>query len=218
MKKEIREKILAIFLTLAIVVSLFPAMTVAVNAEDPENNAPIIGPLADINFDDTADDESFVIIERTIPVSDEGGPIIFGIDGGTTGGDDGVNGIMYDISLTKTYGTLYVNSALGNYAYVPNNAAMNALRSGNQSETFTVTATDNSGLSGSGTLTVNVTGANDKPYGIVPFSYLITENVDENTIVARLATSDRDDGDTFTYALVSGMVLTTAHSLSSAII
>ncbi|WP_246550044.1 VCBS domain-containing protein [Bradyrhizobium liaoningense] len=59
------------------------------------------------------------------------------------------------------YGTLTVNPD-GSYSYVPNAAAINALADGSYADIFTVQTTDVHGATGTATLTVEVTGANEE--------------------------------------------------------
>ncbi len=58
------------------------------------------------------------------------------------------------------YGTLTVNPD-GSYSYVPNAAAINALAEGSYADVFTVQTTDVHGATGTATLTVDVTGADE---------------------------------------------------------
>ncbi|MBH9554383.1 tandem-95 repeat protein, partial [Inhella gelatinilytica] len=63
-----------------------------------------------------------------------------------------------------TYGTLTLNSATGAFTYTKNTAAIEALDDGESgSDTFTITATDDVGLTATNTYTVSVTGADDQP-------------------------------------------------------
>ncbi|MBW7966256.1 VCBS domain-containing protein [Bradyrhizobium sp. BR 10261] len=65
-------------------------------------------------------------------------------------------------TVAGQYGSLTVDSS-GNYDYVPDSAAINALQAGAYVDTFTVQTTDTHGAHGTATLTVNVNGANDAP-------------------------------------------------------
>ncbi|XYL60585.1 VCBS domain-containing protein [Bradyrhizobium sp. DASA03076] len=65
-------------------------------------------------------------------------------------------------TVAGQYGSLTVDSN-GNYDYVPDSAAINALQAGAYVDTFTVQTTDAHGAHGTATLTVNVNGANDAP-------------------------------------------------------
>src|SRR6202012_2456590 len=65
-------------------------------------------------------------------------------------------------AVSGAYGTLTVNSD-GNYTYVPNATAINALPAGSFSDQFTVQTTDIHGAHGTATFTVNITGADDAP-------------------------------------------------------
>ena len=129
------------------------------------NTAPTVDAVtpATVSYVDTAADDVFNNAAGTISATDGDGSIAsYGVSGGTTGGSDTIDETVYDVSKTGTYGELYVKSDTGEYAYVPNDAEINAV-SVNKSETFTVTATDNLGASGTATLTINITGANDAP-------------------------------------------------------
>ncbi|WP_245330424.1 VCBS domain-containing protein [Bradyrhizobium sp. AS23.2] len=98
------------------------------------------------------------------------------------------------------YGSLTVNSH-GTYSYVPDAAAINALPAGSYSDTFTVQTTDVHGASGTATLTVDVTGANDAPvFNVDRIS--VTQNSDEQVIVHGLSVTDADAAanETFTIA------------------
>jgi VCBS repeat-containing protein len=98
------------------------------------------------------------------------------------------------------YGSLTVNSD-GSYSYVPNAAAINALPEGSDTDIFTVQTTDAHGATGTATLTVDVTGANDAPVINVD-QISVTQNSDERVIVHGLSVADADAAadETFTIA------------------
>ena len=73
---------------------------------------------------------------------------------------DGSNAV--NTAVAGLYGSLTVN-ANGAYTYVPNAAAINALRDGSYIDTFTVQTTDVHGAVATAVLTVDVRGANDTP-------------------------------------------------------
>ncbi len=127
------------------------------------NDAPTLATPSAIALTDTAAKDTFANQTGTLAGSDvdTGTSLTYGINTGTAGGSTVINTVTYDVSKVGTYGTLYVKSADGSYVYVPNATAINALTA-NQTETFTVTTSDGA-LSGSATLTVNVTGADDAP-------------------------------------------------------
>jgi len=99
--------------------------------------------------------------------TDTGASNTFNAAGGTlTGTDTTPNGGMsFSVqgSNVGTYGTLSVASN-GSYSYAPSAAAINALATGvNASDSFTVRITEGGGLFSTGTISVNVVGANDAP-------------------------------------------------------
>lgn len=127
------------------------------------NTAPTVTTPTTISYEDGAGNEAFTNTTGTISASDSDGTISsYGISGGTTGGSTNIGSTVYDVSKTGTYGTLYVESSTGKYVFTPNSTAINAV-SANQSETVTVTATDNLGATGMATLTVSIIGVNDAP-------------------------------------------------------
>jgi VCBS repeat-containing protein len=77
-------------------------------------------------------------------------------------------------SVAGKYGTLIVNSD-GTYTYEPNDVAINALRGGDHTDTFTVEVKDNHGATQTATFTVNVDGANDRPHVKSPLSFSVHE-------------------------------------------
>ncbi|WP_354159629.1 MULTISPECIES: VCBS domain-containing protein [unclassified Bradyrhizobium] len=88
------------------------------------------------------------------------------------------------------YGSLTVN-ANGNYSYVPDATAINALPQGSHSDTFTIQTTDVHGAAGTATLTVGVTGANDTPmFDLDHVS--VRQDDDEQVIVHGLSLVDPD--------------------------
>jgi len=88
----------------------------------------------------------------------KGGALKFGISGGATG-NTVLGQATYDVSSVGTFGTLYLNSATGNYTFVPNNAAINALKA-NATQSFVITVSDGS-LSASESFDISILGADD---------------------------------------------------------
>nr|WP_245471115.1 VCBS domain-containing protein [Bradyrhizobium genosp. SA-3] len=112
-------------------------------------------------------------------------------------------------TATGLYGTLTVNPD-GSYSYVPNPAAINALSDGSYADIFTVQTTDAHGATGTATLTVDVTGADDACGPVIDTTSFQVEHILENSneIITDLVVTDTDSGaatDTFT------VTLSTAH-------
>lgn len=82
----------------------------------------------------------------------------FGIAGGAVGSFT-VAGASYDVEKAGSFGILYLNSATGAYAYVPNNDAINALKAPG-TDSFTIMASDGF-ASASQTFTVDIAGTDD---------------------------------------------------------
>ncbi|WFU74583.1 VCBS domain-containing protein [Bradyrhizobium sp. CB2312] len=94
----------------------------------------------------------------TASSSETGAVLAFGLSGGTSGSTT-LNGVTYNLSQTGPFGTLFLNSTSGAYAFVPNNDAINALQSPTTTS-FLITVSDGS-LSVSQAFTININGAND---------------------------------------------------------
>ncbi|MBH5367880.1 VCBS domain-containing protein [Bradyrhizobium glycinis] len=89
---------------------------------------------------------------------DTGASLSYSISGGVTGAAE-LGGVTYDVSKAGQYGTLYVNSSTGAYAFVPDNHAINALTA-TTIESFVVTVSDGASRVDQ-TFTVTINGVND---------------------------------------------------------
>jgi hypothetical protein len=124
------------------------------------NDTPVLVAPTAIALVDTVAADTFANQTGMLSANDaEGTALTYGITGSGAGAT--VGGTTYDVSKVGTYGTLYVKSSTGEYVFVANAAAVNAV-SANTTEAFTVTASDGV-ATGNNTLTINVTGANDRP-------------------------------------------------------
>jgi len=87
-----------------------------------------------------------------------GATLIFSISGQTSA-NTVLNGVTYDVSKNSLYGTLYLNSATGAFTFIPNNNAINALKTATTQD-FIITVSDGT-LSDTATFTVNIHGVED---------------------------------------------------------
>jgi VCBS repeat-containing protein len=108
---------------------------------------------------DTVKFDTFTATSGTFHASSSNSDTLsYSIAGGTAG-TTVLTGVAYDVSESGSYGTLYVNSTTGNYTFVPNSNAINALQA-DTTQSFTITVSDGT-LSASQTFTINIHGAND---------------------------------------------------------
>ena len=109
---------------------------------------------------DTSVFDTFTATSGTFSASssNSGATLTFSISGGT-GGNTVLSGVTYDVSESGPFGTLFLNSATGAYTFVPDSAAINALKAPT-TEDFSIIATDGS-LSASQIFTIAINGAND---------------------------------------------------------
>ncbi|SED88333.1 DUF5801 repeats-in-toxin domain-containing protein [Bradyrhizobium erythrophlei] len=107
---------------------------------------------------DTAKFDDFSAASGTFSASSKNGAVTFGISGGITG-NVVLGQLTYNVSSTGQFGTLYLNSATGNYTFVPNNAAINALKV-NSSQSFVITVSDGT-LATSESFNITIVGVDD---------------------------------------------------------
>jgi VCBS repeat-containing protein len=126
------------------------------------NDAPILATPDPIHLTDTAARDSFANQAGSLKASDaEYSTLSYGIQGGTAGGHTVVDGIRYDVAKTDRTGTLYLSSTTGEYVFVPNADAINALNH-DTTVTFTVSASDGS-LATDRALVITITATPDLP-------------------------------------------------------
>jgi len=131
-----------------------PASETVTNTVTPVDDPPVIGTVTTSTFTNTIATDTFATATGTLPGTDpEGDAITYGLIGGTAGSTV-VGGITYDLSRVGTYGTAYVASATGAWAFVPDATAINN-RLTADTESFAVTATAN-GLAGTGSIPIAV--------------------------------------------------------------
>jgi VCBS repeat-containing protein len=114
-----------------------------------DNSAPDLTAPTAITFTDTSFNDSFTDAFGTLVATDadSGDTLTYGLTGSTDIGGG-------QFSLTGAYGTLTLDSATGDYTFIANDAALEAL-TGAASDTFTVTVSDGTD-SDSDTLSVNI--------------------------------------------------------------
>ncbi|MFY9623213.1 MAG: VCBS domain-containing protein, partial [Rhodoplanes sp.] len=119
----------------------------------------ILAASAQPTFIDTPAPDDFDLARGTLLVTatNTNAPLTFGIAGGTA--DLSFSG--YNQSLTVAYGTLYLNSTSGAYAFIPNDTAINALTAPTAAN-FTLMASDGT-LSTQENVAFALDGANDAP-------------------------------------------------------
>ena len=167
------------------------------------NDTPSLATLTGFSFTDSSGDDSFSNVTGTASGSDldSGETLTYAITGGSA--DSSLAG--YDLARTGTYGKLYLNSGNGNYAYVPDDSAIEGAKS-SVSENFTLSVSDGSANS-TQTLTATINGADDATSlaALAGFSFTDTSGDDSFSNATGTASgSDRDTSDTLTYAITGG--------------
>jgi VCBS repeat-containing protein len=151
------------------------------------NDAPTwsVTPPTTASYVDTAANDTFNATSGTLIGADvdTGTTLTYGITGGTVA--SGSN------SKVGTYGTLSVNTSTGAYSYIPNNTAIQGLKTGqNPSDIFTFTLSDGIATTTSANYTVSITGANDT----TTFGGAISASLSEDSVSTdgTLTVSDPD--------------------------
>ncbi len=152
------------------------------------------------------------VTEDTTPNTATGSITVSDIDNGQSATISSVNGNAFTGSFTNfngTYGTLGLNSS-GNWTYTLDNsrAATNALAQNTQAtEIFSVNVQDAAGITGTGTITIRVTGANDAPT-VTSATGAVVEDATLNTATGSITVSDVDNGQSATISSVNGNAFT----------
>ena len=157
------------------------------------NDVPWLDAVAGIGYADTANDDIFLPIGGTLLSSeaDVGDTLAYSITGG--GADSSLSGFDQS-SSAGGYGTLYLDSATGAYLFVPNDLAIEGLKS-SSSASFVLNVADNHGATASRTLVVSLSGANDSPVLDAVPHLIVTDTANDDAfapIIGSLASSDRD--------------------------
>ncbi len=166
------------------------------------NDAPVLSSISSLSFEDTAADNSFSAATDSLSATerDSGQSLTYSIAGASA--DDSVDG--YTHAVAGDYGTLYINETSGAFSYVPDDDAIEGIKT-DQTDSFTLTASDGT-ASVNQTLTANITGANDTPVLSISGSNSFTDTSGDDSLDAASLTvtsSDRDN-DALSFS-VSGM-------------
>ena len=108
---------------------------------------------------DTVTFDNFAATTGTFVASSSNGATLTYSIGGETTHSTALGGVTYDVSSTGPYGTLYLNSTTGAYAFVPDSDAINALTTPT-TESFTIRVSDGA-LSADQIFTIAINGTND---------------------------------------------------------
>jgi VCBS repeat-containing protein len=168
-----------------------------------ENDGVELGTVTDASIDDTAANDVFSDITGTLTSTDPDASDTptYSVVGGVATAESG-----FDVEVTTAYGTLYLNQSTGAYTFVADNAAVQALDSGDAPVAldFAVSVSDGDTSDGD-TLTITINGANDAPVTGGDDSASGTE--DDASIGGTVPTATDVDVETVTYQLVTGSVL-----------
>lgn len=164
------------------------------------NDKPVLGAITPMSYTDTSGDDTFLTQSGTLVGTDRDNDAL---TYHATGESINVSQSGFDHAVAGTYGTLYFNASTGAYEYIPNDGAIEGLKT-TASDTFTFSATDGQLSTLQQTLTVTLNGTNDTP--VIVASSPTTEltesggvnNGNSGTLTASstMTLSDRDTGDT----------------------
>ncbi|HSG62688.1 MAG TPA: VCBS domain-containing protein, partial [Pseudomonadales bacterium] len=170
------------------------------------NDTPVLeASVTSATLVDTAVNDTFTSnIEGTLSSSDRDGDAVTFQIAGQTADVNVINGVRYDSVKTHALGHLYLNSSTGNYTFVANQQAVNALTN-DASIVFTMLGSDGD-ASANQTLTINVTAANDTPQLEAIDAIALTDTAGNDAfsgVAGSLISADRDAQDTATYSVAS---------------
>ncbi|MFV3304436.1 VCBS domain-containing protein [Pseudomonas sp. NY15181] len=178
--------------------------TLTINLTGANDTPELSASLTARTYTDTASDDTFGSATGNLSTVDRdaGDSATYAINGaGVATGSFDVNGHTYQQKLVGSFGTLYLDAS-GAYEYVPNDGAIEALES-NTSESFTLKVTDGSNATGTATLTINLTGAEDAPVVTAVVAGYTDTAADDSfaDTTGTLSVSSRDGDTSFTFAL-----------------
>ena len=167
--------------------------------------APTLAAVSGGTLNDTAGEDRFAdLTGKLTGTVSAGHTLSFELAGATATPDGAEKSAGFDLQQSTAYGTLYLSSASGDYKFVANDAAVEALKS-TQTLDFVVNATDGTAASATQTLTVTLNGVNDTPElsaSLTAHSYTDTAADDSfASLFGTLTTQDRDASDTASYAI-----------------
>ena len=168
------------------------------------NDRPLINAITGPAYTDTAATDTFSNATGTLVSSDaEGTTRTYDVTGAATSSQT-IGAISYTRAIVGTYGTLRLATTTGQYVYVPNDAAINALAT-DATDVFTVSASDGS-LSASRTLIVSITATDDAPTLTAPSSMAVTDTAAADTFATESGVLSGADAESapLTYDIASG--------------
>ena len=168
------------------------------------NDRPLLNAITGPAYTDTAATDTFPNATGTLSSSDAEGTTRTYEVTGASASTQSIGGVSYTSAIVGTYGTLRLVPGTGQYVYVPNDDAINALAS-NATDVFTVSASDGS-LSASRTLTVTITATNDAPSLVAPSSMALTDTAAADTFGTESGVLSGADAENspLTYDIASG--------------
>jgi VCBS repeat-containing protein len=140
-------------------------------------------------------------------VTDEDSPVTVIAPGVLNNDSDADVGDTLSVTAVDTSGTAGAVSAWdadGSFTYDPDGQFEYLKAGGSAIDSFTYTVSDGNGGTDTATVTITINGASDAPTNISLDDSSIAENLPAGTLVGSFSTADPDNGDTFTYTLVSG--------------
>ncbi|MBB4398094.1 VCBS domain-containing protein [Bradyrhizobium sp. ERR14] len=161
------------------------------------NDAPTLADLHIGPLEDTTADDTFCDLTGTLAGND--------VDTGETATlTYAVINADHHAATTAGghYGTLTVNPD-GSYSYVPNAAAINALADGSYADIFTVQTTDVHGATGTATLTVDVTGADESDAPVIDVDQIYVTQEGDMVFVHGITVADADAAPDETFTLTA---------------
>ncbi|HYG25327.1 MAG TPA: VCBS domain-containing protein [Caulobacteraceae bacterium] len=167
------------------------------------NDTPALNNPSDFGYTDTVASDSFTAVEGALTSGDvdAGASRTYGLTGAV--GDSRMTG--FNVSRTSPYGTMYLNTASGQYRFVPDSSAINALPQGNDPiASFAFTVTDERGASDGESLDVRIRGADDAPVLAQPGHIALRDTAGTEAyppVTGTLSADDVDTGDTKVYGL-----------------
>ena len=183
------------------------------------NQAPTLEAVSGGTVTDTAADDAYDEVTGNLSGSDpDGGTVTFALADSSATPDGAEKAAGFNVQKSSAYGTFVLNTTSGEYKFVADDSAVEALKT-TQTVDFVVHATDGAADSAPQTSTITLDGVNDTPEltaSVTAHTY--TDSAEDDpfaSVTGTLSATDRDSGETATYAIDDAGVETGSYTVGS---
>ncbi|MCM2320918.1 MAG: VCBS domain-containing protein [Pseudomonas sp.] len=169
------------------------------------NQAPTLAVVSGGTVTDTAADDTYADVTGQLSGADpDGATVTFALSDSSVTSDGAEKDAGFNVQKSSAYGTFYLNTTSGDYKFVADDGAVEALKT-TQTVDFVVHASDGVADSAPQTITITLDGVNDTPeLSATLTAHIYTDTAEDDSftnVTGTLSTADRDSGETATYSI-----------------